>query len=310
MDIVLIGPGALGCLLASRLAGCDGNQHHRFTLLDHDATRATQLSSSGIQYEFGGEERKTLVAVRASASDAGSADVVINCVKSYDIAASLTLCRPLLGPITLLIFMQNGIAHLELHDHIGEATPAYATTTEGATRLGPGRVRHAGRGLTQFGFLAPVAAGAKTSLGCTVELFNNAGFTAQITDDILSRLWTKLLINVGINGLTALLDCPNGELLALPSACERMERLVGEACRVAERAGIEVPASALELTREVCVKTAANISSMLQDVHARRRTEIDAINGAVAAEGKRLGVATPENDRLVRQIKELERTYL
>jgi 2-dehydropantoate 2-reductase len=239
----------------------------------------------------------------------GKADVVILCVKSYDVKRSLGFCGPLLGKETLLLFMQNGIAHLEATDYVGAATPAYGTTTEGATLVRPGVVNHAGKGLTQLGFLGPVCPEATERLEQVADLFAQAGLTTRVRSNILSRLWTKLLVNTGINGLTATLDCLNGELLTLPGVAERMELLVQEAYSVALSGNIDVPADALEITRDVCEKTAANVSSMLQDVRAERKTEIDAINGAVVAAAKKLGMKVPENEKLVREVKRVEQNY-
>lgn len=310
MHFVLVGPGALGCLLASMLVRANRNDYHRFTLLDHNATRAGKLHSQGILYEYQGKQERAAVPVSSSPTETGQADVVILCVKSYDIQGCLGFCGPLLGPETLLLFMQNGVAHLDMQSLIGNATAAYGTTTEGANMIGPGQVRHAGKGLTQFGFLGPVSDRTELKLQQVTELFSDVGLKARMTEDILSRLWTKLMVNTGINGLTATLGCSNGELLTLPGAAERMEKLVAEALDVATASNIYVPEDSLEITKGVCVKTAANISSMLQDVRSQRRTEIDAINGAVVAAGKKLGLNTPENLNLVRQVKELETSYL
>lgn len=310
MHFVLVGPGALGCLLASRLSKADRQGLHHFTLLDHNAVRARKLAVQGIIYEHQGERERVEVPVSSSPTETGQAEVVILCVKSYDIKGCLDFCEPLLGPDSLLLYMQNGVAHLGIDTPVSYGTPAYGTTTEGANLIGPGQVRHAGRGITQFGFLGPVSDQAALKLQQVTGLFTNAGLKARMTDDILSRLWTKLMVNTGINGLTATLGCTNGELLTLPGVLERMEKLVAEAQHVARAKHIHVPEDSLEITRGVCVKTAANVSSMLQDVRSRRRTEIDAINGAVVAAGKKLGLDTPENLKLVRQVKKLEQSYL
>jgi len=310
MHVVLVGPGALGCLLSSRLTRGDKDGEHHFTLLDHNAERAGVLAAQGICYHYKDEVEKTDIPVSSSPSKTGKADVVILCVKSYDLKACLGFCSPLLGPETLLLFLQNGVAHLEMQIPSHQGTPAYGTTTEGANLLGTGQVRHAGKGLTQFGFLNEVRNEAVIKLQQVTELFNQSGLKARITGDILSRLWTKLMVNTGINGLTAILGCTNGELLTLPGAAERMERLVGEALKIALASNIYVPPDSLAITNDVCAKTATNISSMLQDVRARRKTEIDAINGAVVAAATRLGMFVPENMKLVAEVKELERGYL
>ncbi len=310
MHVALVGPGALGCLLAFRLTRGDRNGEYRFTLLDHNVTRARTLAAQGIRYHYKDETEQAILPVSSSPSEIGIVDVVILCVKSYDVSDCLGFIAPLLGPDTLLLFMQNGVAHLEVDIPRHKGTPAYGTTTEGANLMGPGQVRHAGKGLTQLGFLGPVQESAEQKLRRITALFDNSGLKARITEQILSRLWTKLIVNAGINGLTAIFGCSNGELLTLPAAAEQMEQLVAEACDVALAAEIEVPRNALVITREVCEKTAANVSSMLQDVRRRRRTEIDAINGAVVAAGRRLGIATPANAELVLRVKELERSYL
>ena len=307
MHIAIVGPGALGCLLTSMLGRTD---RVRLTLVDHNCERAGKLIEQGILYQFKEEHARIIVPVSCSPAEIGRADVVFLCVKSYDIGNCLRYCSPMLGEDTLLIFMQNGVSHLDVAGETGSATAAYGTTTEGANVLGPGQVRHAGRGLTQLGFLASAPACATRRLALVAELFNEAGLNTTVRDDILARLWTKLMVNTGINGLTATLDCPNGHLLTLPGASERMALLVTEAMAVAAALDIEVPADSLEITRDVCARTRHNISSMLQDVRGKRRTEIDAINGAVIHAARRLGLATPENDRLTAQVKALEQSYL
>lgn len=309
MHFVLVGPGALGCLLSSLLSAAGSRDHH-FTLLDHDDARAETLTTQGIVYQFKQEKRQIAIQGSSSPTEIGRADVIILCVKSYDIENCLRFCSPLLGPATLLLFMQNGVAHLDVPEPGRQAIPAFGTTTEGATLLAPGKVRHAGKGLTQLGFLEPPSATGKYLLHETAALFNQAGLTTKIRQDILARLWTKLLINTGINGLTATLGCTNGQLLDRQETKVRMERLVREAQMIAAESNIEVPEDAFEITCDVCMKTHGNISSMLQDVRSHRRTEIDAINGAVVAQGRKLGLEAPENLKLVHEVKQLEQTYL
>lgn len=309
MHTIVVGPGALGSLLISQLGRTDTDTN-RYTLIDHNNERATKLTARGIHYSFQDEEAVIEVKASSSPEQIDRADVVILCVKSYDIEDCLTFCSPLLTEKTLLIFMQNGIAHLDVQDMAGKAHAAYGTTTEGATLLGPGKVKHAGKGLTQLGFLQEPTVQAAQTLQKVAALFNRAGLSTRIRDDILSRLWTKLLVNTGINGLTATLDCTNGELLTLPGVQDRMANLVNEAMTVAHASGITVPEDSLEITQEVCAKTHANISSMLQDVRARRRTEIESINGAVIKAAKKFNIATPENIRLVEEVRKIEQTFV
>jgi 2-dehydropantoate 2-reductase len=236
-------------------------------------------------------------------------DVVLLCVKSYDVIASLDFCRPLFGEKTLVIFLQNGISHVSLGDILGRATAAFGTTTEGATLLRRGHVRHAGRGVTYLGFPERPADHFAILLEKTRAVLAAGGLQVERTDHIIARIWAKLFINVGINALTATLGCKNGELLSLSGVDRRMRDAINEAMRVARAEGIEIMDDPYLATRIVCSKTAENVSSMLQDVQNKRRTEIEAINGAVVKLGIRNDIATPENGLLCRQVQELEAGY-
>lgn len=309
MHILLVGPGALGCLLASVLSRSIAGSNVRLSLLDHNPERAELLNRRGILYELQDKQQCIPIAATAWPELLGPVDVIILCVKSYDIPTCLASCRPLLTEDTLLVFMQNGIGHLDCLHLTGRAACAFGTTTEGATLLDKGHVRHAGSGVTHLGFLKSPGHGAELLLEQTTQLFARGGLIVAVTDGILNRLWAKLFINAGINALTATLGCTNGELLSLPGIATRVKAAVREAESVARGRGITIGDDPYAATVTVCRKTADNISSMLQDVRNERRTEIDAINGAILLEGRELGIATPENLLLVSQVKEIEAGY-
>ncbi len=299
MKIAVIGPGALGSLFA---AGINRTADQDLWLLDHDAQRAARLDNKLLLNE-NGQELVCPVRITADARNIGPVDLVLLCVKSADVADALVRARPLLNVNTLLIPFQNGIRHLDvLHDlpfHV-----AIGVTAQGATLLSPGHVRHGGSGLTRIGFLEPQSGPTLKRLNNAAHLLNVCGFKTEISPDILSHIWAKLLINVGINALTAILNCPNGDLLKEP-ARTRMVEAVLEGAAVAKALGIELPTDPVAMTQQVCRDTAANISSMLQDVRRGKTTEIEAINGALAAEARKLNVPVPVNEELIRQIKKL-----
>lgn len=308
MHYVLVGPGALGCLLASTAArGVKDGE--KFTILDYNSERSHHINNNGVLYQEG--DNKTSYPVKAVSDPLllGHVDVILLCVKSYDIKSCLDMCEPILGDNTLLIFMQNGISHLACENALYGATAAYGTTTEGATILGRGHVRHAGRGATHLGFLSSHSNHFQDLLLRTHELFNRGGMQTSMTTNILTKLWGKLFVNVGINALTATLNCKNGELLSLPGARERMHTAIQEAIQVARAKGIDILGNPIEAAESVCQKTAGNVSSMLQDILKKRRTEIGAINGAVVAFGKEHGIETPENNLLMNQVRDLENTF-
>jgi 2-dehydropantoate 2-reductase len=132
-----------------------------------------------------------------------------------------------------------------------------------------------------------------------VDLLETAGFEVHAASDLLSLMWGKLVVNTGINALTALLEVRNGKLLEGTHARSLMNTAAMETARVAEAQGIKLPYD--DPTQEVeavARRTAENESSMLQDIRRGAPTEVDAINGAVVREGDRLGVPAPVNRTL------------
>ncbi|MGW8287867.1 MAG: ketopantoate reductase family protein, partial [Desulfobulbales bacterium] len=122
--------------------------------------------------------------------------------------------------------------------------------------------------------------------------------------------WSKLLVNAGINALTAIHHCPNGKLLESEDTKDMLIAAVREGETVARRLNVALIDDPLAMTLDVCRKTAQNISSMLQDVNNKRFTEIDSINGVIVTAGKKLGITTPVNAELVQKVKEIEQKYL
>jgi len=309
MHFLLVGPGALGCLLSSVVAKGMG-EHDRLTILDYNRERTRHLNKEGIVYTLGEQQATFPVRAVSDPQMLDPVDVVLLCVKSYDVLGTLDFCKSILSKNTLLLFLQNGINHLDMQEHLGAATAAFGTTTEGATLLGPGHVRHAGSGVTYLGFLAPPKEQAVDLLQHTNAVISAGGLQSYLTNNILTRLWAKLFVNVGINALTAILGCNKGELLTLPGVDKRMKAAVNEAVILAGKKNIPIIDDPYQTARTVCSKTANNVSSMLQDVRKNRRTEIEAINGAVVALGHIMAIDTPENMLLCRQIKELEAGYV
>ncbi len=298
MNIVVIGPGALGLLFAGRLAA--GGQ--AVTLLDHNQQRAASLKNC-IHLHDGSGTSSIPLSISADPASLNAAKLILVCVKSHQVQNALATILPYIQPTTVVIGLQNGIAHVPLFQ-AQTGLFALGVTAMGATLLEPGHVRHGGNGPTFIGF---TNATHGHTLADVAEIFSSCQLPAEVENDILSRLWRKLLINCGINGLSVIYDCPNGMLLTIPEARERLILLVSEAIAVAKAMGIEVGDDPLAQTLEVCQATAANISSMLQDVRARRATEIHAINGAVCKLAITKNIATPENDLLVQEVLAVEK---
>ena len=146
-------------------------------------------------------------------------------------------------------------------------------------------------------------------MAALVDLFNTSGLPAELSEDLDALVWGKLVVNAGINALTALLRVPNGALADSTEARALMADAITEAAAVAQARGTALPyPDPLAHTLAVAQATSANQSSMLQDILRGSPTEIDAINGAVAREGLRLGVPTPINSMLTALVHTLEAT--
>jgi len=227
------------------------------------------------------------------------------------------------------------------------------TTSHGATLLGAGNIRHAGKGPTiigiwggadpestttrQAGGLGFTAIGGKRQgseapqslknnavepgakhpvwktqskiVRRTADLFTQAGIETTAVRDVRAVIWNKLLVNVGINAITALTGIKNGQILDLESTRELSYLAVEEAAAVARTQGIEINADPISHVFQIAVATAPNRSSMGQDVDHRRPTEIGSINGFVVREAGRMGLAAPVNRTLTALVETMEAHY-
>lgn len=305
--IVVAGPGALGCLLTAAL---DRQAPGKTCLLDHDERRADLLRARGVSLEISGRPERHAVPVFTAPGLIGPARLILLCVKAPALPGLLPTLAPLANNDTLLLAFQNGMGHIAPLRQAGlPGAWGLAVTTTGAHLVGPGRVRLAGVGRFLFGF--PEAAGgeARATLALLVDLLNRAELPAALVPDIMTHVWNKLLINAGINALTALYRCSNGELLQRKDAGEMLAAAVEEGARVARASGFAIAADPVAMTREVCRATANNLSSMLQDVLRQKKTEIEAINGAIVREAEQLGLAAPVNRHLLQAVQALEDGY-
>jgi 2-dehydropantoate 2-reductase len=309
MEIVVVGPGAIGCLFAAYLA----REGSGVWLLDHRPDRAKFLSERGITVESERGDFHARMKVTAKPGDIKSADLLILCVKANSTTDAAARLKGTISPQSHLLTLQNGLGNVErLGEFFGSSRIFAGATSHGATLLDVGRVRHAGFGEILMG----ETGGANTVLEGRAKLqnlsvtLNRAGLQAQLVDDIETVLWRKLVVNVGINALTAILGVPNGELLKIPDCAHLMNGAVAEAVEVARHCGIHLnPQEEMERVKGVCRSTKVNISSMLQDVRRKKKTEIDQLNGEVVKMATGYGITTPVNEVLTAIVRSLEAGY-
>ena len=297
-EILVVGPGAIGCLLACRLksAGLD------VALVDHDPARAARLTGRGIALVNGGVEAHYDIPVLAPPFDIPPPRWLLLCVKRPQTPAALEGLDPIIGPATCIVSLQNGIGYEDSLVQAAAATRVLcAVTSMGATLLDEGRVKPAGPGATSVAAWSPDGTSQAEAL---VILLTGAGLEAEVHPNVRVMLWSKLIINAAINPVTALAGVHNGALLARDDLRGKAHAVAREGEAVAAALGIALDyADACRRVDDVCATTAANRSSMLQDVERGSATEIDCINGAIVAAGREAGVAVGVNEALCRDIR-------
>ncbi len=296
MRIAILGTGALGCLFAGRLA-----PHARVSMLGTWWAGVEAVRRHGVQILEAGRTESVAVSAFDDPAAAPQADIALILVKSYQTERAAAWAARVLSPEGIAVTLQNGLDNgPRLAAVLGQPRVAVGVTFEGATLLGPGRVRHAGSGPTYVERRETNA----TRIDAFIALLRRAGFDAHARPEIEGIVWNKAIVNAAVNPLTALWRVPNGELLSHPDRRALLAALAQEAAMVAEARGVALPTSdPVARVEEACRATAKNRSSMLQDIERGRPTEIDGINGAIVAEAQRLGLAVPVNETIWRLVR-------
>lgn len=305
MKIAVVGAGALGCLLA---ASIKNKTKEDIWLLDEFADRAKRIDRDGIKVEGVSGAFTVKVPTTVKLADIGACDLIILAVKSYSTEDACKGVKELIGEKTSVLTLQNGIGNVQiLNDHFGADRVIAGVTNHGATLLGVGHVRHAGKGETAIGKADGRVLGPIRDIALVLT---KAGFETKVSRDIDSVVWSKLIINVGINALTAITGLANGGLIEHDESRQVLRSAVQEAVKVVKRKRIKLLYDdPIQKVESVCRATGENISSMLQDVIHNGRTEIDFINGAIIRQAKALNIPTPVNEVLTNVVKTIETSY-
>ncbi len=304
MRYLVMGAGALGSVfggllqLSGQKVAFIGRGHH------FEAITTRGLTIDGIWGEFP-------VGPVAPPEPAGVYDVVLLCVKSFHTREACRRVKDRLAPQGVVVSVQNGLGNLEIiAGEFGPERTVGARVIFGAQIMRPGLAR-----VTVYA--EPVLVGAmdpefpQPVLARVAADLNRAGIPTREVDNILTHLWGKVLYNCALNPLGAILGVPYGALGENPQTRDLMRLIIEEVYRVAAAKGIpmvyaDVAAYWKVFVEDLVPATAGHWPSMWQDVQAGRRTEIEAMNGAICRYGAALGVATPYNDAISRLVRFLE----
>lgn len=289
----VLGAGAIGCLWAASLAASGGQA----TLIG----RSRGADYHGVTLETAAGEQRLEIALESADSDTRIERLLV-CTKAYDVLTALEGVARRLGASTAVVLLQNGMGfHDQARTLIGSARLYCGLSTEGAWCPQPFHVRHAGRGTTLIG---RYPGGTLDEVEPLAAELRHTGLEIRAVADIQQELWRKLAVNCAINALTAVHGCHNGALLEPGPINGEFVALCSEIARVLAALGHHTLAAALpDRAASVARDTAENRSSMLQDLKAGRRTEIDFINGFLCTQARAAGVAYPLNAALLTRIQ-------
>jgi 2-dehydropantoate 2-reductase len=305
MRLVIVGPGALGSLIGATLA----RRGHEVTLLGRRSPHLQALIDQGLRLESrDGTSEQLAIAATDDAGVVSSVETILVLVKTVDTVAAMEAIRPYIRPDHVVLTLQNGLGNVEkIQSTLGTGPRILpGVTSQAATRVGPGSIKHAGEGPTLIGYVDEGEAGDAAELA---RVFSDAGLPAAPVPNIDHWIWRKLAVNAAINGLTALGGFLNGTIASDEALLDAAETIAEEVASVARGTGIEL-GGMRRVVLETAVATADNQSSMLQDLDARRPTEVHAIHGAVLAAGAAVGVATPATQVVAALIRAKEKSVI
>ena len=305
MKIAVVGAGAMGSVYAGRFAGAGNEVWAVDTWREHvDAIR-----DRGLRVEGAGGDRTVRIDATTDASEPGPCDLVIIATKAEGVASAAASIGPLLRDDTLVFTIQNGLGAAErICRHLPPDNVLLGVAEGfGASIRGPGHVHHNGMELIRLGELGGGITARLERLG---EVWRAAGFNVKCFDDIHQLVWEKFVCNVAYSGSSTVFECTVGEVLGNEDAWKVASGCAAEACAAGVAKGIRFSFDEpIAYVRAFGEKIPDSRPSMLQDHLAKRRSEIDAINGMVPVVAREVGTAAPYNEVVTAIIKAKERAF-
>ena len=298
MKIVVVGSGGVGGYFGGRLAA----QGEDVTFVARGAHLAA-LRAKGLRIDSpDGNVALPSVSATDDTSSVGPADVVLFAVKLYDVESALKTLPPLLGPQTIVVPLQNGVAVVDmLTKAVGRDHAAGGTCYVSAVISEPGVIRHTAMGRLIFGPLNGPAPQPLRDLHAACE---GAGFEAVLSDRIQVEIWTKFTRLSAFSGLTTVTRCPMGIIVADPELSQLLEAALSESFAVATASGVPLDPSVIPgIVASYHAMPPGTKSSMLEDLERGRRLELPFLSGTIARLGRTLGVPTPTHHFIATVLK-------
>ncbi|MCQ4725726.1 2-dehydropantoate 2-reductase [Anaerotignum faecicola] len=296
----IIGFGAIGCVYGKKLYKLMGNN---FAVVA-GGKRAERLRQNG--ETINGE--KIMPFVVEPDNKGWKADLIIFSVKNYQLDSAINDVKNLVAPSTVILTIMNGVSAREkISVAYPNNTVLYGLSKADSERTEDG-INCTWEGVIQFGEADNTV--MSDEVNAVKELFDTATIPNEVCVDMLRAIWIKFMRNVSMNQLSAITGATYGGFINIPELKKALREVMEEVMSVAQRKGINITKDDIdESVKAISGSDPLGKTSMLQDIEAKRKSEVDSFSGVIIEEGKKLGVPTPWNDRIYLLIKIKEKLY-
>ena len=302
MKIAIVGCGAMGSVYAGLFASAG----HEVWAIDRWAEHVEAMKKNGLRLEGKSGDRTVKVRATTQAKDAGLCDLVVLATKAMHVAAAAESVKSLLGKDTPVLSVQNGLGGPDTAAEIlgRERVMVGVVGGFGASMKAPGHAHHNGMELVRLGeFGGPITPRLKK----VEETWSGAGFKVKVFDDIDQLVWEKLICNCAYSGPCGILEATIAEVMNDPDLAKVSAACASEGYAVAKAKGVKLGFDdPVAYVRDFGAKIPNARPSVLLDLMAKRRSEIDVINGSIPRVGKQVGVAAPVNETITALVKAKE----
>jgi 2-dehydropantoate 2-reductase len=294
-QVAVMGAGAVGCYFGGMLARAG----HDVTLIARPQ-HVQAIERDGLRMQTKTFDEHVRLKASSDAGAVAGADVVLFCVKSTDTESAGAQITPHLRPDALVLCLQNGVDNADrlrkvLPEHAVSAAVVYVATE----MAGPGHLKHHGRGELVIEPMANSQAVARALVA--------AGVPTEVSDNVRSALWLKLVLNSAFNAVSAIAQLPYGEAVKGEGVWDAIRDVIEECIAVAKAEGVVLPGDVHATAVKLIASIPAQYSSTAQDLARGKPTEIDFLNGHIVKRGEALGVPTPANRVLWALVKLMEK---
>jgi 2-dehydropantoate 2-reductase len=303
VKIAIVGCGAMGSVYAGLFASAG----HEVWAIDRWREHIEAIRKNGLRLEGKSGDRTVKVNATTDSRDAGTCDLVVLATKAMHVAPAAESAKALLGKDTPVLSIQNGLGGPDTAAGIlgRDRVMVGVVGGFGASMKAPGHAHHNGMERVRLGeFGGPITPRLKK----VEETWSGAGFKVKVFDDIDQLVWEKLICNCAYSGPCGLAECTTEEVMNDPDLAKVSAACASEAYAVAMAKGVKLGfTDPVAYVRDFGSKIPKARPSVLLDLLAKRKSEIDVINGSIPRVGKQLGIAAPVNEAVTALVRAKER---